>query len=142
MIVALGVFVTSCYLLLTGSPLLLATAIERIGLPLGNVIVWAGMVSLPVATYLGFRSCLERETPLRRALRFVARALLVLGAAWGFVSYGLAGNWAYNFSVRAGGFQGSETAALIFWGYSFAVVALTLLLAIALLVLCRLPRRV
>lgn len=139
-IAALGVFVASGYLLLTGSPLLLVTAIEAIGLPLGNVIAWTGMASLPLATYLGFHSCLDRDTSRHRALRIVARVLVALGAAWGFVSYGLAANWAYNFSVRAGGFRGGETAAMIFWGYSFAVVALTLLLAIVLFVLCRLSR--
>lgn len=53
--------------------------------------------------------------------------LLMLCAAWGFVAYGLAGNWAFNFSTQTDSFQGSVVAGEIFWAYSKSIVAMTLL---------------
>ena len=61
--------------------------------------------------------------------------MLLLCAAWGFVSYGLAGNWAFNFSNRAGSFQGSVLAGEVFWAYTISIVAMTLLASAALIAL-------
>ena len=133
-LLALGVFATSAYLLLTASPLLAREAIAVIGLPLGNLVVWAGIFALPLACYLGFYGFLFQETRTSRLFRYGVKALLALSAAWGVVCFGLAGNWAYNFDGGSGGFQGSVDAAMAFWVYSVSIVGLSLLVAGLLLV--------
>jgi len=60
--------------------------------------------------------------------------LLLLSAAWGFVSYGLAGNWAFNFSNQSGSFRGSVAAGGVFRAYTVAVVAASLVVSAGLLI--------
>ena len=134
-LLALGVFASSAYLLLTASPLLAREAIAVIGLPLGNLVVWAGIFALPLACYLGFYGFLFQETRTSRLLRYGVRALLALAAAWGVVCFGLAGNWAFNFDGGASGFQGSVDAAMAFWVYSVSIVLVTLLAGALLVIL-------
>jgi hypothetical protein len=134
-ILALAVFVCCVYLLATASPWLLVESARVPGLPLGTLIAWAGLVSLPIASFLGFHRFLNREARPARISRSLMIFLLLLCAAWGFVAYGLAGNWALNFSNRTDSFQGSVAAGEIFWAYSKSIVAMTLLASATLFVL-------
>ncbi len=61
--------------------------------------------------------------------------VVLLCVGWGFVSYGLAGNWAFNFSNRADSFQGSVLAGEVFWAYTISIVAIPLLASAALIAL-------
>jgi hypothetical protein len=133
-ILALGVFICSAWLLATASPLLLIELAPAPGLPLGTLVAWAGIVSLPVASFLGFQRYLDRDSRLSRASRYSMLCLLLLAAAWGFVSYGLAGNWAFNFSNQSGSFRGSVAAGGVFRAYTVAVVAASLFVSTGLLI--------
>ena len=55
------------------------------------------------------------------------QVVLILASVWGFVCYGLADNWSFNFGSAADGFRGSEAAGRLFWWYSVTVWALPLL---------------
>ncbi len=125
-----AIFAVSLYLLFTGSPLLLLLAIERIGLPLGNVTTWVGMIALVMMVYLGsdrLRHPRSKPDAIYRATWIV---LLVLALGWPLVSYALAGNWANTFSGSATSFRGSPAAAKWFMGYSIAVVILPLVFVV------------
>ena len=135
--VALLIFITSVYLLVTSSPLLVLMAVEPIGLPMGNLTTWAGIVALPVASCVGFSAYLSGNTTGGRVSGIIMRTLLVLAAAWGFVSFGLAGNWMFNFSASSDSFRGSALAGEIFWIYTISIVAITLLWSMVLLVVSR-----
>jgi hypothetical protein len=130
---AILVFAGSVYLLATGSPVLLLEAFGLSELPLGTLITWAGFVSLPVATILAFHQFLSQESRLSKAANSVMMVMLTLCGSWGFVGFGLAGNWAFNFSNRSDSFQGSVSAARAFWIYSVSTVAITLVTSIAIL---------
>ena len=132
---ALGVFACSAYLLATASPWLLVEPVRSWGLPLGTLVAWAGIVSLPLASFLGFHRLLNRKTRPARVARASMIGLLLLCAAWGFVAYGLAGNWAFNFSNQSGSFRGSVAAGEIFWAYSKSIVGLAVLAPAALFLL-------
>ena len=81
-ILALGVFICSAYLLATSSPWLLVESARLPGLPLGTLIAWAGIVSLPMASFLGFRRFLNRETKPAWVYRSFTICLLLLSTAW------------------------------------------------------------
>lgn len=134
-ILALMVFVGSAYLLATASPWLLIEPTRLSGLPLGTLVAWAGIVSLPVASFLGFHRLLNRDSRPAKIFRSLMICLLLLCATWGFVAYGLAGNWSFNFSNQTDSFQGSVAAGEIFWAYSKSIVAMTLLASAALFAL-------
>jgi len=123
------------YLLATASPWLLFESARLPGLPLGTLIAWAGIVSLPIASFLGFHRFLNRATRPARVSRSLIIFFLLLCASWGFVAYGLAGNWAFNFSNLTGSFRGSVAAGQIFWAYSKSIFAITLLASAALFAL-------
>ena len=134
-ILALGIFICSAYLLATSSPWLLVESALLRGLPLGTLITWAGIVSLPMASFLGFHQFLNRETKPTRVCRSFMICLLLLSTVWGFVAYGLAGNWAFNFSNQTDSFRGGVVAGEIFWVYSKSIVAITVLASAVFLAL-------
>lgn len=134
-ILALAIFFSSVYLLATASPWLLAESARLPGLPFGTLVTWMGIVSLPIASFLGFREFLNRDTRVARVFRSLMICMHLLCAGWGFVSFGLAGNWAFNFSNTADSFQGSVLAGQIFWAYTLSIVATTLLASAVLFAL-------
>lgn len=140
-ILALGVFACSAWLLATASPLLLAEPALAPGLPLGTLVAWAGIVSLPVASYLGFHRYLGRESRRSLTWRYSMLGLLLLSVAWGLVSYGLAGNWAFNFSNQSVSFRGSVAAGGVFRAYTVAVVAASLFVSIGLFIAAAVSKR-
>jgi hypothetical protein len=131
-VLVLGIAVCSAYLLATASPWLLVEPVRSSGFPLGTLVAWAGIASLPTASLLGFHQFLSRQARLARASRTLMIVLLVLCACWGFVSYALAGNWAFNFSDQSDSFQGSVAASELFRAYSLSIVVMTLLASAAI----------
>lgn len=138
--VSLLILVVSLGLLVTGSPLLTMTLSARIGLPLGNVITWLGMVALVFAIWFGSAGLRDPRTVADRLYRHAWVALLAMAVLWPFVSYALAGNWSYSFGQRDG-FRGSSAAADWFFRYSYAIVLLPLLFVIVRAVHGQLSRR-
>ena len=138
--VSLLVFFASFSLLVTGSPLLVVTLSERVGLPLGNVITWLGMVALVLVIWFASPGIRAPRTRADRFYRGGWQTLLVMAVLWPFVSYALAGNWSYSFGQRDT-FRGSSGAADWFFRYSFSVVLLPPLLAAVRFVHLRLRRR-
>ena len=115
------VFFASFSLLVTGSPLLVVTLSERLGLPLGNVITWLGMVALVLVIWFASPGIRAPRTRTDRFYRGAWRTLLVMAVLWPFVSYALAGNWWYSFGQRDT-FRGSSDAADWFFRYSFILL--------------------
>lgn len=105
-----GIAAGAVALLVTGSPLLLLPVPGLPTVPAGTPITWAGCVGLAAAVFL-----LVDRMDAPRALRLLALASLGAALCWGFVSYGLAGNWRFSFSGQAPGFRGSAEAARWFW---------------------------
>ena len=112
----------SQYLLISASPILIRPALVFLDMPAGTLIAWTGLVALPAAVLLARLQWLGRIGI--RALLFA----LILAGAWGFVCYGLADNWSFNFGAAADGFRGSEAAGRLFWWYSLTAWALPLLI--------------
>lgn len=126
-------FAGCAFLLATGSKWLEVPAVAAIGLPLGNLIAWIGLVALPTAVYFGIGQASPHRGMLDCACRSILLLSLALAVAWEFVCYGLAGNWACNFPGSGDSFRGSNEAAMSFWIYSIVTVALPLLVLSVLL---------
>ena len=135
--VSASILFGSAGLLISGSTWLQLAAIESIGLPIGTLVAWGGIVAFPTALYFGPARRLGRSGLLAKSCMFLLKAALLLASSWGLVAYGLAGNWAFTFSGRALTFRGSDEASVVFWAYSAGVVFVTVL-ALLLLLACRL----
>ena len=124
-VAALLLFATwglSQYVLISSSPVLIQPAFASLDMPAGTLIAWGGLLALPAALLLA------RPGWLGRWGTHLMRAALILATAWGFVCYGLADNWSFNFGAGADGFRGSEAAGRLFWWYSLGVWVLPLLI--------------
>ena len=128
-IASLLVFLTSLLLLASGSPVLVLPLNDTMGLPLGNVIAWLGMLSLVLMIWFASPGLRQPTSFTDRLYRGIWVVLLFLALAWPFVSYALAGNWEFSFR-RRDVFQGSGEAATWFFSFSYAVVILPLVFAL------------
>jgi hypothetical protein len=113
----------SQYVLISSSPILIRPALAAMHMPAGTLIAWGGLVALPASLLLA------RPRWLGSVSSRAMLAALILAGAWGFVCYGLADNWSFNFGAQAGGFRGSVAAGRLFWWYSLGAWALPLLVA-------------
>jgi len=129
---ALAFLLLAVFLLLTGSPLLLIELLEGSGFPLGTLIVWLGMIAIPLVILTGFSGFYQPKTRQQKAWRRLLLGFLLLAICWGGIGYLLAGNWAYNFSGSSPSFRGSPEAGRYFWTFSYATVALPLFFLIVL----------
>lgn len=125
---SLIIFITVTILLLTGSFVLTEPLYNGSTIPMGTPLTWLGIMSLPLAIYFGverFRNPTRTHKLLSRILKFS----LTLAVLWVPICYLLAGNLSFSFSEKSG-FQGGQLAMKMFWGYSYGVVILPLLLLI------------
>lgn len=120
-------------LLLSGSHLLTLPVVEGFSFPVGNLAAWLCLSMFPLSIISGIRYI---RKPISRVYRFYRQAFVLyalLGMLWGFVSFQLAGNWAFAFSDQ-GHFQGSDTAFRIFVSYTAIVGGFSLLTFIIFLI--------
>jgi len=130
LLISVIVFISSLYLLMTGSPLLEFSLSKTSYLPLGNLTTWMGTIALPLLVFWSCGGLRKPDTALRKTLSFVLKTVIVLALLWAPVCYLLAGNAGFNFSEQEG-FQGGQTAMKLFWGYSFGVPIVSLAVWIA-----------
>lgn len=112
-------FAVSAALLASGSEILVKSFFD-FSVPLGTFITWAGMIAFNLLLFIVHRKI---KHPVSRTTFYwlFMKIFLLLAFVWGFVSYGLAGNWSFTFEPSET-FQGSNEAARFFWYYSYAVV--------------------
>lgn len=124
---SLIVLVVATILLITGSSLLTTPLYDGSSIPLGTPITWIGMIALPLSIYFGVSKFREPSQPLYKYLGPMLTFSLFTAFLWVPISYLLSGNLAFSFAEKAG-FQGGQSAMKWFWGYSYGVVILPLLL--------------
>lgn len=122
-------FLACLILIASGSPILEEPLMSDLEIPRGTLISWLCIAMLPLSIIMSIRRI---RKPTSRVYRFYKRVFICLflpGAAWGFISYYLAGNWAFTFS-DTGVFRGSEKAFQLIVKYTFTLISLTLLIMI------------
>ncbi|RIV35156.1 hypothetical protein D2V08_07265 [Flagellimonas lutimaris] len=125
---SLTIFIIVAILLITGSFVLTEPLYNGSTIPMGTPLTWLGIMSLPLAIYFG----IERFRNPSKTYKFLSPLLkfsLATTILWVPVSYLLAGNLSFSFSEKEV-FQGGQLAMKLFWGYSYGVVILPLLLLI------------
>jgi len=132
-ILPLLILIGSGILLLEGSPLLGRPLVAGSEIPLGTLIAWLCLSTLPLSMVAGIRYI---RKPISAVYRFYKRAFslfILLGLAWGLFSNFLAGNWNFVFSGEEA-FRGSETAFTVFVAYTAFIVLGSLLTFIIFLI--------
>ena len=117
-----ALLITTCVLalLMTGSSLLNVNLAKQSSIPLGTYITWAGMTSLPLSVYWGFKRLRKPNSSLTRFLSSLLKIIIVMGILWVPISYLLSGNLSFSFS-ETDTFQGGQTAMRWFWRLSYGV---------------------
>ena len=128
-IISFLIFISSLWLLVTASPLLLTSLLNKPYIPNGTIITWLGLLSLPFMIFSWRKFSKINPTRISRLLNIMLAVTFIIELAWPFVSYILAGNWSFSFSGEAAGFTGSEMAFQFFIYYT-AIAVLSPLLVI------------
>lgn len=113
-------------LLVSGDSLLLISLNSAGTLPLGTIITWAGMISLPLTIYWGVGEFRTPTTGLTRVLSGLLKGGMLAGLLWVPIAYLLAGNLSFSFSQKET-FQGGQDAMRWFWvlSYGIAIIAIS-----------------
>ena len=123
------IFILVLTLLMTGSSILTVPMYEGSSIPMGTPITWMGLIALPLTIYFGvgeIRNPKKRHKLFNQLLKF----FVGLAVLWVPISYLLAGNLSFSFSGTATGFQGGQLAMKLFWGYTYGIAILPVLLLI------------
>ena len=107
-------------LLVTGSSLLTIALDRDKSIPLGTLITWIGMISLPLTIYWGIKELRKPLSKLNRMLSGCLKISIILGVLWVPISYYLAGNLSFTFSEKDT-FQGGQDAMKWFWRLSYGI---------------------
>ena len=118
-------FLIAAILLITGSPLLTKSLIRLKFIPLGTLITWIGMVSLPLSAYWGINQMRSPSTLIHLILSWCLKLIVGVSILWAPLSYFLAGNFSFTFS-QCETFQGGQLAMRLFWYLSYGIVISTL----------------
>ena len=106
--------------LIIGSSLLTMSLDNSNSIPIGNVITWAGIISLPLAIYFGVEELRKPNGKLNKILASFLKATFILAILWVPISYFLSGNLSFFFSEKES-FQGGQTAMKWFWVLSYGI---------------------
>ena len=117
---ALIITISVIILLVTGSSLLTIDLDIDKSIPLGTLITWIGMISLPLTEYWGIKEMIKPSNKLNRVLSGQLKALIILGVFWAPISYLLAGNLSFTFSEKET-FQGGQDAMRWFWCLNYGI---------------------
>jgi len=107
-------------LLATGSSLLTIPLDRDESIPLGTLITWTGIISLPLTIYWGIKELRKPSSKLNRTLSRFLKIIMILGILWVPISYLLAGNLSFSFSEKEP-FQGGQDAMIWFWRLSYGI---------------------
>ena len=107
-------------LLATGSSLLTIALANDKSIPLGTLITWIGMISLPLTIYWGVKELRKPSSKLNRILSGFLKIIIISGILWVPISYLLAGNLSFTFSEKES-FQGGQVAMRWFWRLSYGI---------------------
>lgn len=125
--IALILSVIVIILLASGSNLLSYTIGSGNKLPLGNLITWAGIFSLPLSVYWGIKPYINLKFKPHKYLNRSLKIAISLGFLWAPLAYVLAGNWTFTFKDKQE-FQGSMEAMDWFWKLNYTTALLPLLI--------------
>lgn len=125
---SLTILITVAIILITGSFILTEPLFNGSTIPMGTPLTWLGIMSLPLAIYFG-NERFRNPTEIYKLLSGILKFSLTTAVLWVPICYLLAGNLSFSFSEKSG-FRGGQIAMKCFWGYSYGVVILPLLLLI------------
>jgi hypothetical protein len=133
LIVLISALVIVILLFFTGSPVL---TIGFIGIPLGNIILWIGILGLHLLLYIGNKGYSKSQSTSGKLIKALIRLLFVTAILWFGISYLLAGNLNFNFRSDAPTFTGSIEASNIYWNLIYTLIIGPIALSILYYIIC------
>ena len=106
-------------LFLTGSTILTKSILD---IPLGNILIWFGFITLQLATYILNKGFKRNKTGLGKLIRGLMICLIVISVLWFGIAYILSGNTSFNFSSGATSYLGSPKASILYWNIIYVLV--------------------
>lgn len=125
--ISIVVFLICLLFVLSGAPLL-SKSISG-DLVFGTLVTWLGVIALPLSILTGFSKLYKPIIKRDKNYSLIFKFLLLLAVIWGFISYGLAGNWSFRFNETRVFFGEIENSTL-FWNYTYAIIVLPILLLV------------
>jgi hypothetical protein len=122
------IFIAALWLLISGSTWLVAPLADQPFIPFGTLMTWLGLLSLPTMIFFWRKVAAKPNNRLTRVFNIILIVIFIIEFSWPFVSYGLAGNWAFSFSANSEGFRGSVMASQFFTYFSAFAALLPLFL--------------
>ena len=130
---SLLICIATIILLITGSSLLTTPLDKNDTIPLGTFITWAGLISMPLSIYCGIKKLRKPEIRLYFYLSAVLKVTGILAVFWVPICYLLAGNISFTFTEKET-FQGGQLAMKWFWGFTYSIVIVPIVIFIIHLV--------
>ena len=130
LIVPLIIFATASVLLISASPLLTYNLSKKSFFPLGTIITWVGIISLPTFIFLAISGFRKPNNILEKIFKWIFLNLIAISSVWGILGFVLAKNWSFTFSNTAEGFRGGTAAGYWFWNLTYILVLLPVLITI------------
>ena len=128
-LISLILFLTSSFLLVTGSGLLVKPLMPGSDMPWGTIITWIGLIALPALIYFGIGKIRYSGNTIFRILNIANKLAIIFSSIWGFLSYYLANNWAFVFEQQTG-FRGSLRASSYFRNFTIFIIIIPLTILI------------
>jgi hypothetical protein len=125
----LAIIIIVITLLISGSSILTVPIYEGSSIPMGTPITWMGLIALPLTIYFGVKKFRDHNTTYK-LLNQLLKFSVGLAVLWVPISYLLSGNLSFSFSVTVTGFQGGQLAMKLFWGYTYGIAILPMILLI------------
>lgn len=122
-------FLTTAYLIISSSTVLTQTLLEGNIFPAGSFITWTCLLSLQLTVYYGIPKILSSKSLFYMVINYLLIITITLAFFWGIIGFGLAGNWAYNFTSSSDGFIGSVEASFWFWRLIYLLLLVPILSA-------------
>lgn len=106
--------------MVTGSSLLTIALDYNESIPLGTLLTWAGIISLPLTIYWGSKELRKPSGKSNIILSGILKIVIIFGILWLPISYLLAGNLSFTFSEKES-FQVGQLAMRWFWLLSYGI---------------------
>ncbi|MFZ0490362.1 MAG: hypothetical protein WAM00_08970 [Salegentibacter sp.] len=122
---SLLILVVTVSLFISNSALLYEPVLKEPFFPVGTLVAWMGIITLPTSIYYGIEKLSMPGSRISKTFSNLLKFIIFLCWLWGPLGYLLGGTFSFIFEDEEA-FPGGILAAEYFWIFTFIVVLLPL----------------